>query len=277
MTDALRAVLGTVAAIYRYPVKSMLGEELGAAEIGEDGLIGDRAYALVDDADGKVVSAKNPRKWPHLFECTAAFDGVPRSGEPLPPVRITLPDGGQVLTTQPNVERVLSQALGREITLRARDHAPQAPRGEEYWADLEGFRERDTVTDFSLRAGTFFDAGIIHVLTTSTLTRLGALYPQGEFDPRRFRPNIVLRSADESAGFIEPELLERTLVVGEEVRLHITKRCSRCVMTTLAQRELPNDTGILRAVAQHNEAVVGVYATVLRGGTIRRGDTIGVE
>ena len=207
-----------------------------------------------------------------------AFDGVPRSGEPLPPVRITLPDGGQVLTTQPNVERVLSQALGREITLRARDHAPQAPRGEEYWADLEGFRERDTVTDFSLRAGTFFDAGIIHVLTTSTLTRLGAFYPQGQFDPRRFRPNIVLRSSDDSAGFIEPELLERTLVVGEEVRLHITKRCSRCVMTTLAQpRDSPATRESCVPSPQQNEAVVGVYATVLRGGTIRRGDTIGVE
>lgn len=277
MTNALRATVGTVAAIYRYPVKSMLGEDLDAVEIGEDGLIGDRAYALVDAADGKIVSAKNPRKWPKLFEFTAAFDRVPRSGDPLPPVRITFPDGSQALTTQPDLEHVLSQALGRKVMLRAREHAPQAPRGEEYWTDLEGFRERNTVTDFSLRAGTFFDAGIIHVLTTSTLTRLGEFYPQGEFDPRRFRPNIVVRSADESTGFIEPELLDRTLAIGEEVRLHITKCCSRCVMTTLAQHELRNDTGILRAVAQHNEAVVGVYASVVRGGMIHLGDTIGLE
>jgi uncharacterized protein len=270
-------VLGTVAAIFRYPVKSMLGEDLDAAAIDEDGLIGDRAYALIDDTDGKIVSAKNPRKWPRLFQFSAAFDGVPRSGEPLPPVRIMLPDGSHMLTTQPDVEHVLSQALGHEVVLRAREHAPQAPRGEEYWADLEGFRERDAVTDFSLRAGTFFDAGIIHVLTTSTLTRLGAFYPQGQFDPRRFRPNIVLRSSDDSAGFIERELLERTLAIGDQVRLHITKRCSRCVMTTLPQRELPNDTGILRAVAQHNEAVVGVYATVVHGGMIRSGDTVALE
>lgn len=277
MTDAPSTVLGTVAAIFRYPVKSMLGEDLDAAAIDEDGLIGDRAYALIDGADGKIVSAKNPRKWPRLFEFSAAFDGTPSSGVVLPPVRITLPDGSQVLNSQPDVNQVLSQALGREVTLRARDHAPHAPRGEEYWADLEGFRERDTVTEFSLRAGTFFDAGVIHVLTTSTLNRLGSFYPQGVFDPRRFRPNIVVRSSDDSAGFIERELLERTLAIGEEVRLHITKRCSRCVMTTLAQHELHNDTGILRTVAQQNEAVVGVYATVVRGGTVRSGSTISVE
>jgi MOSC N-terminal beta barrel domain len=63
-----QTLLGSIVSLWRYPVKSMLGEELNAAEVTKAGLRGDRAYALVDSSDGKVVSAKNPRKWPHLFD-----------------------------------------------------------------------------------------------------------------------------------------------------------------------------------------------------------------
>ena len=268
---------GSVAALWRYPVKSMLGEELDATAIDEDGLLGDRAYALVDGADGKIVSAKNPRKWERLFACSAAFDTVLTTGEPVPPARITLPDGSVLSTAQADAERVLSRALARDVTIDTRERAPQAPRGEEYRADLEGFRERDTVTDFNLRPGSFFDAGIVHVLTTATLARLAEFYSQGRFDARRFRPNVVVRTPDDAPDFPEETWLERTLAIGSEVRLQVTKRCSRCVMTTLAQGDLPNDSGILRAVAQRNDAVVGVYAVVARGGTIRRGDAVTVE
>ena len=85
--------LGAVASTWRYPVKSMLGEELNATEIGNRGVLGDRAYALVDGSDGKVATAKNPRKWPNLFQFRAAFVEPPRiHGKPTP-VRITFPDG----------------------------------------------------------------------------------------------------------------------------------------------------------------------------------------
>ena len=66
-------VLGSIVSLWRYPVKSMLGEELNATEITKGGLLGDRVYALVDSSDGKVASAKNPRKWPQLFDCRAAL------------------------------------------------------------------------------------------------------------------------------------------------------------------------------------------------------------
>ena len=84
----------------RYPVKSMLGEELNAAEVGERGVLGDRAYAVLDRTDGKVASAKNPRKWPRMFEFRAGFAGPVRRGAETPPVRITLPDGA-MLTERP--------------------------------------------------------------------------------------------------------------------------------------------------------------------------------
>src|SRR5438445_12478556 len=120
-----------VVSLCRYPVKSMLGEELNAAEITERGLLGDRAYALVDPSDGKVASAKNPRKWPGLFDFRAAFADPPRPGETLPPVWITLADGSRVSSEQRDRDSRFSQALGRPVVLETR--APETPSLEEYW------------------------------------------------------------------------------------------------------------------------------------------------
>jgi uncharacterized protein len=279
---------GSVVSIWRYPVKSMMGEELDASQVTERGLLGDRAYALVDRSDGKVASAKNPRKWPRLFEFRAAFVDAVRSGARMPAVRITLPGGAVVTSEQADVDASLSRELQREVTLEAAERSerevvestfpnPWAPRAEEYWPDMEGLDFRDTVTDFDLPEGTFFDSAVAHVVTTATLDRLRELYPQGRFEARRFRPNIVVESADGANGFAENAWIGRTLRLGEGVRLGITGPCPRCVMTTLAQGDLPKDSGILRTAAQHNEVNVGVYAAILRGGEIHRGDAIGVE
>lgn len=114
----MREVTGTVAALWRYPVKSMQGEELAVADATGRGIAGDRAYALVDRETGLVAtSAKHPRKWGRLLECGAAFVEPPRAGETPPAVRITLPDGGLMDSREPDVDRVLSRALGREVTL----------------------------------------------------------------------------------------------------------------------------------------------------------------
>jgi uncharacterized protein YcbX len=117
---------------------------------------------------------------------------------------------------------------------------------------------------------------MVHLLTTATLDRLRELYPQGRFEIRRFRPNIVVQLASEK-GFAENAWVGHTLAVGEAVRLYITAPCGRCVMTTLAQEDLLSDPGILRTAAQHSQANVGVYAAVVRGGTIRYGDPIRLE
>jgi uncharacterized protein YcbX len=118
---------------------------------------------------------------------------------------------------------------------------------------------------------------MVHLLTTATLDRLGELYPQGRFEVRRFRPNIVVESASEEKGFVENAWIGHTLAIGDRVRLSITGPCARCVMTTLPQGDLPRDPGILRAAAQHNQVNVGIYAAVLRGGTIRRDDPVRIE
>jgi uncharacterized protein len=281
-------VLGSVVSLWRYPVKSMMGEELNAAETTERGLLGDRAYALVDTADGKVASAKNPRKWPHLFDFRAAFVDPPRSGAKVPPVRITLPEGRVVSSDQSDVNQILSRALKREVTLDVTERGqreivestfpnPWTPTAEEYWPDMEGLEFRDTVTDFNLPEGTFFDCAVIHVLTTATVDRLRELYPEGRFEVRRFRPNIVVEIASGVKDFVENAWIGGTLAIGDAVRLSLTGPCPRCVMTTLPQGDLAKDPGILRTAAQHNHANVGLYASVVRGGTVRRGDAIGLE
>jgi uncharacterized protein YcbX len=275
MSHATQTEVGSVVSLWQYPVKSMMGEELNATEVTERGLHGDRAYALVDRADGKVATAKNPRKWPRLFDFRASLIEPARAAAKIPPVRIALPDGTTVTSDQGDLNQILSKALNREVTLRA------AQRGEvtaeEYWPDMEGLDHRDTVTDFTLPEGTFFDCATVHLLTTATLDRLRELYPQGRFEVRRFRPNIVVQLASGEKGFAENAWVGHTLAIGDDVRLSITGPCARCVMTTLAQGDLSTDPGILRTAAQHNQVNVGVYAAVVRGGTIRRGDPVRIE
>ena len=273
MASITQIEVGSVVSLWRYPVKSMMGEELNATEVTKGGVVGDRAYALVDSSDGKVASAKNPRKWPQLFEFRAALADAPRAGVKAPPVRITLPDGAVVNSGQPDVQQTLSKALKREVTQSAAPNQPKAT-AEEYWPDIEGLDHRDTVTDFDLPDGTFFDCAFVHLLTTATLDRLRMLYPQGRFEVRRFRPNIVVETANGEKGFVENAWIGKTLAIGDAVRLSITGPCPRCVMTTLPQGDIPKDAGILRTAAQHNRANVGVYASVLQGGKVRRGDSI---
>jgi len=139
------------------------------------------------------------------------------------------------------VNEVLSRELGRDVSLMAA--APKAPSLEEYWPDIEGLAYRETVTDEAMAsgapAGTFFDFSALHLLTTATLDRLRAVYPQGRFEARRFRPNLVIEPTAGDGGFVENGWVGRTLVIGEEVRINILIPCGRCVMTTLRKGICP--------------------------------------
>ena len=266
--------IGTVASLHRYPVKSMIGEELNATQVGPKGFQGDRVFALADAATGKIASAKNPSKWPALFQFRAAFT-APLNGDPLPPARITFPDGQTASTNDQDLAALLSSTLGRSV--RFLKSAPAAGSLEEYWADIDGLARRDVVTDEAMPAETFFDLGMVHLLTTTTMDSYRALYPEGRFEPRRFRPNLVIQTAAGTGGFPENEWDEKILAIGPEVKIKITGPCGRCVMTTLPQGDLPKDTGILKTAAKHNQARVGAYAAVLHDGIIRVGDPVQIE
>jgi uncharacterized protein YcbX len=282
MTERAPDPAGAVAALWRYPVKSMLGEELAAVEVGPGGVRGDRAYALIDGVDGKVVTAKNPKKWPTMFQFSSRLN---EASSGAPSLEIVLPDGATVEASRRDVDAVLSRALGREVTLaataqaaalgeRAARPAGWVAKSENYTPLIDGLSSRERVDEFPLPTGTFFDCAVVHLVTTATLDRLQRASPGARFDQRRFRPNLVVEMGAAGAGFDERSWIGRTLAIGDEVRIVVTEPTGRCVMTTLAQGDLPVDRTILRTIVQANEAQVGVYATVERGGTIRRGDSV---
>jgi uncharacterized protein len=287
--------VGTIGALWRFPVKSMLGEQLDAADLNEGGIVGDRAYALRDRDTGKVASAKHPKLWPNLLACRAAFVEPPRPGDELPPVRIELADGNSVLSDAADVDAVLSRFFGRNVEL-----ARAAQNGytiDQYHPDEENYDpdgHRDEVVEAALGAaffnerglpsavpeGSFFDLYPLSVLTTSSLDQLGELEPQSRFDVRRFRMNVIVDTP--ARGFVENEWLGHTLAIGDDVQLGVALPDPRCVMPSLAQEDLPKDSQILKALVRHNRIdvagtlypCVGVYAVAEATGTIRKDDGV---
>lgn len=275
MNEAETTTIGKVVSIWRYPVKSMLGEELNSSYITEHGLIGDRVYALIDQETGKVISAKNPNKWGMLFDFRSAFIEQPQVVDNIPPVRITFPDGTQIFSNQNEINHALSKVLDREVKLIR--NSLEKPIYEEYWPNIEGLAQREKTTDEVMPPQSFFDIAVVHILTTSTINRLRELYPKGRFEIRRFRPNIVVEPLSGEADFVENSWVGKNITIGEKILLNVIQPCTRCVMITLPQSELPKDLGILKTVAKYNQVNVGVYASVYRDGTIRRGDSVQIK
>lgn len=275
----------TVATLWRYPVKSMMGEELNGAEISVGGLLGDRTYALVDVETGKVVSAKNPKKWPDFFAYRAAFTAPPAQNS-LEPVWITLPDGTVLRSDQSDINDKLSQYLGHKVALQTQ--SPQDAKLEQFWPEYEG--EANEVSNEAVAGdaplGTFFDYAALHLLTTSSMEAMQHHYPEGRFEVRRFRPNIMIDTAG-LTGFVENGWVGKVIKIGSSLRLQVTDPCPRCVMPTLAQGDLPQDNGIFKnAIAKNRPLVpfagkelpsVGVYARVLSPGWVKRGDVVAIE
>ena len=296
---ATNGLVGSVAGLWRFPVKSMRGEQLEQATLEARGLVGDRAYALIDAKTGKVVSAKSVRLFPDLLNCTAAFVEPPQSGRDLPPVRIMLPNGTSVASGSSEVDRVLSTYFRRDVALAS--VAPDDFTIDQYHpdvADIDPAGHRDTVVEQKLGSaffaeaglpspvsvGSFFDLFPVSVLTTSTLDQLHERAPQSRFDLRRFRMNTVVGT--NSAGFVENDWVGRTLTIGDAVRLSVAMPDPRCVMTTLAQDDLPQDLDVLRALTRHNRLSIenvgrlpcaGVYAIVEAAGTMRVGDPVALN
>jgi uncharacterized protein len=289
---------GSIAAMWRFPVKSMQGERLAQAELTKQGLLGDRAYAIVDRETGNVASAKSVRLFPGLLRLSAAFVEPPSMGGELPPVLITLPDGKRVTSDSGDADAVLSRWFHRDVTLarsapaRIRDRA--LPPDREH-ADPAGHRDISVEQELGaalfgeigvhspVPAGSFFDAFPLSVLTSSTLGRLAELRPESRFDERRFRMNVIVDT--DGSQFLEDGWVGRLLLFGDRVRVRVTMPDPRCVMTTLAQEGLHDDLEVLRTLVRHNRIEVagmgpvpcaGAYAVIESPGTLRAGDRMAV-
>jgi len=267
---------GSVALLRRYPVKSLLGENLGACDVTGRGLAGDRVLALVHRETGKVASAKNPRLWRDLLRLAAV------SG---PDVKIAFPGGTAMASTDPGIHAALSEFLGHPVTLTATP-PPDATldRADPDQVLRDGIEAPVQVEIGHLGGaapqGTFFDFAPLHLLTTSTLERIAELSPRGAVELERYRPNIVIRTA--APGFAENDWTGRDLRIGSELTIRIVCRTPRCAIPTLEHGDLPRDVAALRVPAAHNrvsplddwgpQPCAGVYAQVLRPGRVEVGD-----
>ena len=247
------AGLGPVAGLRRYPVKSMLGEDLTAADVTSAGLAGDRVLGLVHRQTGKVASAKNPRTWRRLLALRAAGRGAA--------VTITFPGGTAMAGSDPGIDAALPEEVLRD--------GVRAPVSVEV-SRIGG----------ASAANNFVDFAPLHLLTTAALDRIGALSPRGTVELERYRPNIVIRAG--LPGFAENDWPGHDLRIGPELVIRVIARTPRCAIPTLEHGELPRDTHALRVPAEHNrisamagfgpQPCAGVYAQVLRPGRIRLGD-----
>ncbi|SRR5579875_236612 len=277
-------LVGALAEIWRYPVKSMMGERLGQVTLGKEGVDGDRRWAFVNAATKRVLSAK---KWPQLLSFTASYQSsIFGAEDPRCPV-ITAPDGTKLPKERDEINRKISEVLGCQVEL-VRAQPKQSLTAEmdadtvfgdvpwelikPSWVNIS----RAEIPDyFSLAPGSFFDAAPLHLLTSATLELVrGTSGPDAQVDARRFRPNLVVRTLPTFEGLCEEKWIGRTLRVGREAVVEVQRAVPRCVMTTHHQAELRRDLRILRAIANLNRGFLGVFCRIEREGLIHEGDEV---
>jgi hypothetical protein len=288
-----------VGRLWHHPVKSVQGEPADEVVLGPGGLVGDRAYGFVDVASGRLLSAKRPKRYGALLNCRAGFAAAPRPGEPVPALRFVTPDGRE-LSDQADIEKAVSELLGFDVVLvtslppggtyeltwpetsgdsgfLAPARLPESEDGEPLYAFPPGVAAPDTLLDLAA----------LHVLASSTLDSLAREHPDGTWDERRFRPNIVFAEdgapTRPSGSFVEDDWMGADLRIGDEVRIHVVAPTLRCPMPSVAQRGLDRDIEILRTVNRVGKRklgelgtfpCVGAYAEVVVPGVVRVGDPV---
>ena len=268
------STVGTVVQINRFPVKSMQGESVKSAALDENGIVGDRTWALRDVETDKLVSAKRPRLWRAMLDCRATGTG----GD----VVVDLPAGQTFGIADPALLEALRRLFGRAVVVEAATTAGQGIYASD-WPEIDGVDlsgELDLPTNLTGEGRSFIDVGVLHLLTTASLDALADIGPDTAANTRRFRPSIIVDTADLD-GFAEDAWQGRTLRIGE-VEVVVGDPTPRCVMTTLQQGDLPSEHGVLTALAAHHRvatplgtfACLGSYATVSRPGRLHVGDHV---
>lgn len=287
---AIMQTVGTIRELWRYPVKSMGGEKLPECRLTAGGFPGDRGWAPRDEKAGEIRGGK---KFPALMRCTARYLSEPAPGQS-PPAEIVLPDGTVVRSDAPEAAALLSDLVGREVTLWPlrpaddKDHyrrgMPDNPDMLEELREIFGREESEPLPDLSVfpeeimeftsPLGTYFDVFPVHFLTTATLAEMTRLAPDSNFDARRFRPNFVVETNSEvGEGLVENAWSGKDLKVGE-ARIRVLMPTVRCSMITQPQGDLPKDPAVLRTVVREGEQNLGSYAVVVEPGIIRVGDEV---
>jgi uncharacterized protein YcbX len=249
-----------VSQLWRYPVKSLAGEQVSTLSLAADGVEGDRAWGILDRADGRILTG---RREPPLLFATArsGSDGLPC---------ITLPDGRELMGPGSATDEALSAWLGKPVTLVAA--AQSEARRAEFFADATD--DSSSAIEWTMPEGRFVDAEQLLVLTTAGLRGCAAAYPGGAWDVRRFRPNVLVEA--EGEGFIEDQWIGRTLLIGGS-RLAARSRCIRCTMVNRAQPGLARDVEIYRTLKRTHGGDAGAWSHVTQMGVLSLGDVVTVQ
>ncbi|PSJ63916.1 MOSC domain-containing protein [Pseudaminobacter soli (ex Li et al. 2025)] len=237
--------IGKIAALWRYPVSSLRGEQLDEVRLDGRGVAGDRVWGLFDAA-GAIASPDNEKRWRPVPELRSRLSG----------------DGIEIAAVGDEWF-----GIGGEEAARAAEAVLGFPVK---FQPYEGDWSEDAPTTPAPR----YERANLHMLTTASLRRLQELVPDGvEVDVRRFRPNILVETEAGLGGFVEKEWIGRTLAIGD-VRVAVTEPCARCSFVALAQAGLSFAPPVLHAITRHGAGGFGVLAAVEAAGLLHVGDEI---
>ena len=284
--------VGTVKELWRYPVKSMEGQLLEEANVEKLGLVGDRYWAIRDEIKNETSSV---RKLPKLLQCTAEYQSEPCAGQVgslIPHVKITCHNGISFTTNDDNADEILSEFLNKHTSIR-----PLQPRsnwrfyrlktmdGEE--ALKKQFSTKEALPSmasvswlkilelsiFSTPLGRYYDAYPLHIVSSNSIEKLKSLEPEGDFQSKRFRPNIYIECSDKNANLDEFDWVGGKLHIGNAV-IKCESRTVRCLMPAQPQPNIKKDSKVLRTLEKHTGRHLGINASVLKAGTISHGDSV---
>lgn len=251
--------IGTVAEIWRHPVKSMQGEQLDEVVLGEWGVPGDRRWAVIDEASGTAMSAK---RYPALLEARASWSSTS--------VVVTLPDGAREVAGSPSLDSALSEWLGRAVHLE--EAAEEG--GRRYESNIDAEDDASEVVTLPSPPGTFLDLAAVHLLSDASMAAMAAIEPAGDWRTARFRPTILMAaSVSAGSGFVEEAFIGTLLTVGGAGIMPFMPTI-RCAMPGRAQPGMPKAPEVLRAINRHHMGNLGVYAAVALAGRVAVGDLV---
>ncbi|HEX5422095.1 MAG TPA: MOSC N-terminal beta barrel domain-containing protein [Candidatus Acidoferrales bacterium] len=238
--------IGTVAALRRYPVKSMASEDLAEARVTFAGIQGDRVYAFIDNNNKSDFPWMTGRQSREMVLLRPRFLEPPRTDENIPSaeqyaVEVLTPDGEKFRAGDDNFTRYLEQRFGRSLRVR-----------------------------FSECSMT--DARPVSLLGLSTIRTLSDETAIG-LDRRRFRENFYVDWHDPRP-FFEDELVGRELQIGDTVALQVVKKNARCVMIGIDPDTAKASPQVFEHVTHKYAGCAGVYGAVLREGVVRSSDPI---
>ncbi|MCW5624585.1 MAG: MOSC domain-containing protein [Burkholderiales bacterium] len=286
------ATVGIVKELWRYPVKSMIGERVDAVQIGPAGLVGDRLWALRDEGRAEVQGAK---LYPQLMQCSARFVAPPTPGA-IPDVEVRFPDGAVVRSGSDAMNAALTTFIGRPASLWPLQPADNLafyrrykPSDEQFLADVMTIFAREDgeplpdlaqfppeILEYTSFPGMFFDVTPLQFVTTAALAHLRDLNPQARWDVRRFRPNLVIETVDGLVGMVEEDWTGKRLFIGD-LPVDVAGPTPRCGMTTRATGDLPFDKSVLRTIVRETRQNLGAYAVTAATATVNVGDRVTLD